>query len=127
MGGDSYQVAVAVQQGNILATAFHPELTDDLRWHRYSHQFISGLQLRLCGGMIITHSNINSFFAGTFSVLLRSIASIVTITSSKHEGLRVRMLAMYELVIQQVQHCISRIWYCMSYLLLDNVLELIYA
>lgn len=28
-------VYVAVQQGNILATAFHPELTKDLRWHRY--------------------------------------------------------------------------------------------
>ncbi len=26
-------VAVAVQSGPILATAFHPELTDDLRWH----------------------------------------------------------------------------------------------
>jgi len=29
-----YQVAVAVRQGNILATAFHPELSEDLRWHR---------------------------------------------------------------------------------------------
>ena len=28
-------VVVAVEQGNMLATAFHPELTDDLRWHRY--------------------------------------------------------------------------------------------
>ncbi|BCV23758.1 MAG TPA: pyridoxal 5'-phosphate synthase glutaminase subunit PdxT [Firmicutes bacterium] len=26
---------VAVQQRNLLATAFHPELTDDLRFHRY--------------------------------------------------------------------------------------------
>ncbi len=26
---------VAVQQGNLLATAFHPELTDDDRFHRY--------------------------------------------------------------------------------------------
>lgn len=26
-------IIVAVQQGNILATAFHPELTDDIRWH----------------------------------------------------------------------------------------------
>mmetsp|Transcript_28931 Transcript_28931/g.39745 ORF Transcript_28931/g.39745 Transcript_28931/m.39745 type:complete len:246 (-) Transcript_28931:152-889(-) len=30
-----FKVTVAVQQDNILATAFHPELTDDLRWHRY--------------------------------------------------------------------------------------------
>ena len=28
------QVVVAVQSGPILATAFHPELTDDLRWHQ---------------------------------------------------------------------------------------------
>lgn len=29
------EVIVAVQQGNLLATAFHPELTNDLRWHAY--------------------------------------------------------------------------------------------
>jgi 5'-phosphate synthase pdxT subunit len=28
-------VPVAVQQGNLLATAFHPELTDDTRFHRH--------------------------------------------------------------------------------------------
>ncbi|XP_060068221.1 pyridoxal 5'-phosphate synthase subunit PdxT-like [Ylistrum balloti] len=28
-------VIVAVQQGDVMATAFHPELTDDLRWHSY--------------------------------------------------------------------------------------------
>ena len=27
--------AVAVQQGNLMATAFHPELTADVRFHRY--------------------------------------------------------------------------------------------
>lgn len=26
---------VAVRQGNLLATSFHPELTGDLRLHRY--------------------------------------------------------------------------------------------
>lgn len=29
------EVIVAAKQGRILATAFHPELTDDTRWHRY--------------------------------------------------------------------------------------------
>jgi 5'-phosphate synthase pdxT subunit len=29
-------VIVAARQGNILATAFHPELTTDDRWHRYA-------------------------------------------------------------------------------------------
>ncbi|GAB1641697.1 pyridoxal 5'-phosphate synthase glutaminase subunit PdxT [Krasilnikovia sp. MM14-A1259] len=32
---------VAVQQGNLLATAFHPELTGDLRVHRYFVQMVS--------------------------------------------------------------------------------------
>lgn len=27
------EVIVAVQQGNMIATAFHPELTEDFRWH----------------------------------------------------------------------------------------------
>jgi len=26
---------VAAREGNMIVTAFHPELTDDLRWHRY--------------------------------------------------------------------------------------------
>lgn len=29
------RVIVALKQGNILATAFHPELTSDTRWHTY--------------------------------------------------------------------------------------------
>ncbi|KAM7522331.1 hypothetical protein LguiA_012233 [Lonicera macranthoides] len=29
------RVIVAVKQGNLLATAFHPELTADTRWHSY--------------------------------------------------------------------------------------------
>ena len=28
-------VVVGFRQGNILSTAFHPELTSDLRWHKY--------------------------------------------------------------------------------------------
>lgn len=31
----SEPVIVAVQQDNVLATAFHPELTEDVRWHQY--------------------------------------------------------------------------------------------
>jgi glutamine amidotransferase PdxT len=34
-GEEKFEVFVAVQQGNILATSFHPELTDDVRWHQY--------------------------------------------------------------------------------------------
>ena len=29
------EIIVAVRSGNILATAFHPELTADDRWHKY--------------------------------------------------------------------------------------------
>eukprot|EP00884_Botryococcus_braunii_P001335 jgi/Botrbrau1/11201/Bobra.0214s0025.1 len=41
-GRDS--VAVAVRNGPLLATAFHPELTSDLRWHRL---FVEGVRQRL--------------------------------------------------------------------------------
>lgn len=34
-GRTGEEVVVAVQQDNLLATAFHPELTDDPRWHAY--------------------------------------------------------------------------------------------
>jgi len=35
---------VAVRQGKLLASAFHPELTDDLRFHRYFLDIVSGCQ-----------------------------------------------------------------------------------
>jgi 5'-phosphate synthase pdxT subunit len=34
--------AVAVQEGNVLATAFHPELTADFRFHRYFAEIVAG-------------------------------------------------------------------------------------
>ena len=34
--------AVAVKQGNMLACAFHPELTDDLRFHKYFLVLVTG-------------------------------------------------------------------------------------
>ena len=34
--------AVAARQGKFLVSAFHPELTDDLRFHRYFLEMISG-------------------------------------------------------------------------------------
>ncbi|GMH57747.1 hypothetical protein TL16_g02457 [Triparma laevis f. inornata] len=33
--GGAREVVVALKKGNILATAFHPELTEDVRWHQY--------------------------------------------------------------------------------------------
>jgi 5'-phosphate synthase pdxT subunit len=36
-------VYVAVAQGPILATAFHPELTPDVRWHRLFVTMASGI------------------------------------------------------------------------------------
>ena len=35
---------VAVRQGKLLASAFHPELTDDLRFHRYFLDIVTGKQ-----------------------------------------------------------------------------------
>ena len=34
--------AVAARQGNLLASAFHPELTDDLRFHQYFLDIVTG-------------------------------------------------------------------------------------
>lgn len=34
-GSNAREVICAVQNGNILCTAFHPELTEDYRWHEY--------------------------------------------------------------------------------------------
>ncbi|XP_052064590.1 pyridoxal 5'-phosphate synthase subunit PdxT-like [Mytilus californianus] len=39
-GSQQPEVIVAVQQGNMLATAFHPELTDDVRWHAHFIEMI---------------------------------------------------------------------------------------
>ncbi|XP_052187356.1 probable pyridoxal 5'-phosphate synthase subunit PDX2 [Diospyros lotus] len=36
------KVIVAVKQGNLLATAFHPELTADTRWHSYFLKMMGG-------------------------------------------------------------------------------------
>ena len=34
-GSNAREVICAVQKNNILCTAFHPELTNDIRWHQY--------------------------------------------------------------------------------------------
>lgn len=39
-GAEDEEVIAAVRKGAILATAFHPELTGDLRWHRYFLQIV---------------------------------------------------------------------------------------
>lgn len=38
-------VVVAFRQGNILSTAFHPELTEDLRWHSYFLRMLLGQEI----------------------------------------------------------------------------------
>jgi 5'-phosphate synthase pdxT subunit len=34
--------AVAARQGKLLVSAFHPELTDDLRFHQYFLDMVAG-------------------------------------------------------------------------------------
>ena len=46
--GEKENVIVAARQASILATAFHPELTDDVRWHRL---FLE---------MVLTHHSANA-------------------------------------------------------------------
>lgn len=47
-GDETERVIAAVRNGPILATAFHPELTDDLRWHRYFIQIVN--EFKSCSG-----------------------------------------------------------------------------
>ena len=35
---------VGVRQGSLLATSFHPELTDDLRWHQLFVRMVEDAQ-----------------------------------------------------------------------------------
>jgi pyridoxal 5'-phosphate synthase pdxT subunit len=46
-GGDAAGRIVAVRQGNVLATSFHPELTGDLRIHHY---FVDMVRAHITGG-----------------------------------------------------------------------------
>ncbi|KAJ8651119.1 hypothetical protein MRB53_004142 [Persea americana] len=47
--GREEKVIVAVKQGNLLATAFHPELTTDTRWHSFFLKMAGGDQSFCCG------------------------------------------------------------------------------
>lgn len=40
-GSNSREVICAVQKDNILCTAFHPELTEDYRWHSYFAKMVA--------------------------------------------------------------------------------------
>ena len=40
-------VVIAVQQGNLIASAFHPELTDDPLWHAHFLQQILHIKFAL--------------------------------------------------------------------------------
>ena len=48
LGDETESVIAAVRKGPILATAFHPELTDDLRWHRYFVKLVT--ECKSCTG-----------------------------------------------------------------------------
>ncbi|CAM9185427.1 unnamed protein product [Choristocarpus tenellus] len=50
--GELPEVIVAVQKGNILATAFHPELTDDARWHQHFMTMVQGYQAKARGAPV---------------------------------------------------------------------------
>ncbi len=39
-GTNAREVICAARSNNILITAFHPELTEDYRWHRYFHKMV---------------------------------------------------------------------------------------
>ena len=39
-GTNAREIISAARKHNILITAFHPELTDDYRWHSYFHRMV---------------------------------------------------------------------------------------
>ena len=43
--GGSRRVVCAARKGNVLCTSFHPELTEDLRWHEYWLREIVGADI----------------------------------------------------------------------------------
>lgn len=45
-GSTAREVICAVRKRNILCTAFHPELTDDYRWHRYFASMVASTSTR---------------------------------------------------------------------------------
>lgn len=47
-GTNAREVICAVRKDNILCTAFHPELTNDLRWHSYFLTMVKDRMLQIC-------------------------------------------------------------------------------
>lgn len=62
LNGSVEKVAVAVKQGNLLATAFHPELTSDTRWHSYFLKMLH--EGETCSGAIVPLSKSANLQAG---------------------------------------------------------------
>ncbi|PHU03853.1 putative pyridoxal 5'-phosphate synthase subunit PDX2 [Capsicum chinense] len=56
------KVIVAVKQGNLLATAFHPELTADTRWHSYFLKMVP--EIEVGASAIISTSTTTQSFGG---------------------------------------------------------------
>ncbi|KAI4322249.1 hypothetical protein L6164_021960 [Bauhinia variegata] len=53
------KVIVAVRQGNILATAFHPELTADTRWHSYFLKMANDTGEEASSSLVSVHVNLS--------------------------------------------------------------------
>ncbi|PHT35167.1 putative pyridoxal 5'-phosphate synthase subunit PDX2 [Capsicum baccatum] len=56
------KVIVAVKQGNLLATAFHPELTADTRWHSYFLKMVP--EIEVGASAIVSTSTTTQSFGG---------------------------------------------------------------
>ncbi|XP_061366161.1 probable pyridoxal 5'-phosphate synthase subunit PDX2 isoform X2 [Gastrolobium bilobum] len=53
------KVIVAVRQGNILATAFHPELTADTRWHSYFLKMANEIREEVLNSIVPAQVNLS--------------------------------------------------------------------
>lgn len=57
--GAEKKVIVAVKQGTLLATAFHPELTADTRWHSYFLKMLDENSQEASSSTIVPFDNLN--------------------------------------------------------------------
>lgn len=60
--GSEKKVIVAVKQGNLLATAFHPELTIDTRWHSYFLKMASDVEQGVSSSIATTSGEHENFY-----------------------------------------------------------------
>ena len=93
----SEPVIVAVQQSNVIATAFHPELTEDVRWHQY---FLE---------RVLRNKSDNEWWNSPFSLKISRSWPIWIATAS--QGLLLRISIISLLLIREEREEFIDLWF----------------